>query len=133
MLLTPLIRRQLVIFGVLSTGALTLTSLRYADLPAEAGIGVHEVGVDGGPPLTSGLPFAAVSSSTVCKRSPGPVWRNAATRSESSPRSSATTVRASTQYRQPRTTDVRSTTVSFAWGSTEPGPSAAPRNVVTKK
>lgn len=46
MLLTPLIKRQLAIFGVLSAGALTLTSVRYAQLPAEAGIGVHEVSVD---------------------------------------------------------------------------------------
>ncbi|HVK29922.1 MAG TPA: MlaD family protein [Nocardioides sp.] len=46
MLLTPLIKRQLRIFAVLSTVALGLAFLHYARVPAMLGVGVYDVTVD---------------------------------------------------------------------------------------
>lgn len=46
MLLTPLIKRQLRIFAVLSVVALGLAFLHYARVPAMLGVGVHSVTVD---------------------------------------------------------------------------------------
>jgi phospholipid/cholesterol/gamma-HCH transport system substrate-binding protein len=46
MMLTPLIRRQLVIFTVLAVGALLFTAVQYARVPRALGIGTSHVQVD---------------------------------------------------------------------------------------